>query len=83
MIPTVILFGLVFGHWWRGALVAGTVGWPALLLATGTLASGGAMTAAAALALVNVGVGILLWQAGAWGLRRVRHSNAVVRHERA
>jgi hypothetical protein len=32
MIPTMILFGLVFGRWWRVTLVAAALGWPLLLV---------------------------------------------------
>ena len=36
MIPTMILFGLLFGRWWRVCLAAAAVLWPVLLLSTGT-----------------------------------------------
>src|SRR6266508_4391883 len=32
MIPTLILFGLVFGRWWRLCLTAAALGWPVLLV---------------------------------------------------
>ena len=31
MIPTMIVFGLVAGRWWKTSLVVGTIGWPLLL----------------------------------------------------
>lgn len=62
MIPTMILFGLVLGYWWRTALVAGALGWPLLLLATGILGSGGAFLAAAALGFLNTLVGVAVHQ---------------------
>lgn len=72
LIPTLILFGFVFGRWWRLALVLATLGWPALLLATGVIDSGGEFVAAAALALVNTLAGVLPHQAALWSIRRLR-----------
>lgn len=63
MIPTLILFGLIFGRWWRSSLVVGTVGWPVLLLATHTVSSLAETAGAAGLALLNTGVGVLIHQA--------------------
>ncbi|HTF10233.1 MAG TPA: hypothetical protein VK659_18870 [Asanoa sp.] len=64
MIPTLILFGLVCGRWWRSALVAAAVGWPVLLLATGTLDLRPLpLLAAAGLAVVNAAVGVAGHQA--------------------
>ncbi len=37
MIPTMILFGLVTGYWWKFALPAAAVIWPTLLLASDTI----------------------------------------------
>src|SRR5712691_8714199 len=37
VVLTLIVFGAVFGRWWRAALPASAVAWPALLLATGTM----------------------------------------------
>lgn len=28
MIPTMLLFGLVLGHWWKTCLVIATLSWP-------------------------------------------------------
>jgi hypothetical protein len=69
MIPTMILFGLVFGRWWRFALVAAAIGWPVLLLATGVLTPGPGLLGASGLAVANAGVGVVVHQAG---LRAVR-----------
>lgn len=70
MIPTMILFGLVFGRWWRTSLVAAAIGWTSLLLATGVVGFEPALLAAALLAVANAGVGVLVHQAG---LRVYRH----------
>lgn len=56
MIPTMILFGLICGHWWKTSMVAGTLGWPLVLLATDLIhspevlgaAGGGSSTRSAA-----------------------------------
>ncbi|MGH3712754.1 MAG: hypothetical protein ACRDT4_04740 [Micromonosporaceae bacterium] len=77
MIPTLILFGLVFGRWWRFSLVAAALGWPALLVATGVMGVGWGLFGAAALAVVNAGVGVLVHHGIRLlvrGLRRVRAS---------
>ena len=39
MIPTMILFGLLLGRWWKLALIVGTSGWTVLLWAQGLLAT--------------------------------------------
>ena len=63
MIPTLILFGLVFGHWWKTTLVVAAVGWPLLLIVTGVDSGLDFALGAAALALANAAVGILVHQA--------------------
>ena len=39
MIPTRILFGLIFGRWWCLSLIAAAMGWPVVLLATVVMGS--------------------------------------------
>lgn len=68
MIPTLIFFGLVFGRWWKSALVGAAIGWPLLLLVSGTLQSApkplvGVLAQAVGLAVVNAGVGVAIHQA--------------------
>ena len=66
MIPVMIVFGMVFGWWWRSALVAGAVVWPLLLWRIGIYdeaqyAVGGALgmtVGAAVLGAANTGVGV-------------------------
>ena len=62
MVPTLILFGALLGRWWRTALVAGTLLWPALLLATGVVGFEPALAGAAAVGLLNTAVGVLAHQ---------------------
>jgi hypothetical protein len=63
VIPTMILFGLVFGRWWRLSLLAAAVGWPALLVAGGVMdLDVPPLAAAAGLAVVNTAVGVLVHQ---------------------
>ena len=66
MIPTVILLGLIFGHWWKATLVVAALGWPLLLLAAGVDIDPAALPAASALAVANAAIGILahrlLWR---------------------
>jgi hypothetical protein len=63
MIPTLILFGLVFGRWWLATLIVSAIGWPILLIATGVESGIGFAIGAAALAVANAGVGILIHRA--------------------
>lgn len=77
MIPTMILFGLVFGRWWRTALVAAAVVWPAVLLMDGVIAGApGSKVAvvfqAAALAVANAALGVGVHQIVLAGVRWLR-----------
>ena len=58
MIPTMILFGLVFGRWWKSALVAAAILWPTLLWAQDVITTPGEAVAAALLGVLNSAVGI-------------------------
>jgi hypothetical protein len=62
VIPTMILFGLVFGHWWKATLVLAALGWPVLLVVAGVDIEPVALPAAAAFGVVNAGVGVLVHQ---------------------
>lgn len=62
MIPTMILFGLAFGRWWKTSLIAGALGWPLLLLVGDVLRSSGEVVGAAALGLANALVGVTIHQ---------------------
>jgi hypothetical protein len=75
VIPTLILFGLVFGHWWRTTLAVAFVGWPVLLLASGVDIELGSLPAAAGLGAANAAVGILIHQV-VWRLVRAVTSAA-------
>jgi hypothetical protein len=73
MIPILILLGLIFGRWWLAVLVAAGIGWPVLLMADGVLGFGQAL-AAAGLAILNTGVGVLIHQGLLWAFRRMRQA---------
>ncbi len=76
MIPTLLLVGLVFGRWWRVTVPLATVGWVVLLL-IGGYGSGLAFAAGAGgLALANLIVGVLLFQA----IARLAHALAALSH---
>lgn len=72
MIPTLILAGLVLGRWWPWALVVAAIAWPAALVASNAMAFGWGLLGAAVLAVVNVLVGVLVHQAVARAIRRLR-----------
>ena len=62
VIPTMILFGLLLGRWWKVALVVGTSAWPVLLWAQGVIAAPPEIVGAAALGLANTAVGVMAHQ---------------------
>lgn len=62
MIPTMIVFGLVFGRWWRSALVLSAVIWAALLVADGVMGFELGLLGAALLAAANAAIGVLVHQ---------------------
>lgn len=74
MIPTMIVFGLIFGRWWRLALIAAAIFWPAFLLVDGVIGISADLLAAALFGAVNAAVGVALQQALLWLVRRVRIS---------
>ncbi|PYC67885.1 hypothetical protein C7C45_19815 [Micromonospora arborensis] len=62
MIPTLIMFGLIFGRWWRLSLIAAALGWPVLLAADDVMSVGPGLLGASGLAIANTGVGVLIHQ---------------------
>lgn len=72
MIPVLLFLGAVLGRWWRATLIVAAVGWPAMLLVTDVMHLELDLLGAAALAVGNVGVGLLLHHAIAWAWRSVR-----------
>ncbi|MER6824904.1 hypothetical protein ABT352_02800 [Streptosporangium sp. NPDC000563] len=69
MIPTMILFGLVFGRWWRASLLAAAVFWPVVLLAGDAIGLDGSLMTAAALGVLNVSAGVAIHQSVLWIVR--------------
>ena len=69
MIPTMIVFGLLTGRWWKTSLVLGTIIWVALLLPDGTITVA-QVPGAALFGLVNTGVGVAIHQSILWLVRR-------------
>jgi hypothetical protein len=73
VIPTLILFGLVFGRWWRTSVIAAAIGWPVVLVAGDVMRFEWGLVGAAALAVVNTLVGVLAHQGVLWVVRQARH----------
>lgn len=71
MIPTMILFGLALGRWWKSAIAAGAVLWPAILFITGVI-GGADVLGAAALGALNTAAGVAVHQAALWLVRSTR-----------
>ena len=67
-----IVFGLVFGRWWRTCLVASAIAWPALLVATDVLELGWALVGGVALGVLNAAAGVLVHQGVLHGFRWLR-----------
>ncbi|WP_430868660.1 hypothetical protein [Demequina aurantiaca] len=76
MIPTMIIFGLLAGRWWKSALVVGTVGWVAVLLTTGVIepSETALIFGAAFFGLANTCVGVALHQGTLRLVKSVRSS---------
>lgn len=70
MIPTLILLGLLLGRWWWLPLLISAVGWPILLVATGTMNIESGLLAASGLAVLNAGAGVVVHQGILWAVRR-------------
>ena len=79
MIPTMILFGLVFGRWWRLCLVAAALGWPALLVADGVMDVDPELLGAAGFAVANTAVGVLVHQGVPMAVRMCRRRREACR----
>lgn len=76
MIPTLILFGLVFGRWWRLSLAVAALGWPALLVATDVMGVEPGLLGASGLAIANAGAGVLVHQGVLRLIRKLRRSGS-------
>jgi hypothetical protein len=63
MIPTMILFGLVFGRWWRTAVAVGAFLWPLILVSSGLMRINWDIWTACGLGVANTIVGVLVHQA--------------------
>lgn len=63
MIPTMILFGLCFGRWWRTSLIAAALIWPLILMTSNVMHLEWGLMSAAALAVANTAVGVLVHHA--------------------
>lgn len=68
MIPTMIVFGLALGRWWKTAIIAAAILWPALLLSGGVLEGSpgdqvGGLIGGSVLAVLNTAVGVAAHQA--------------------
>lgn len=63
MIPTMIIFGVVCGRWWRHSLVAAVIVWPLILVLTGVMSIKPGLAGAAALGLANAAAGVAVHQA--------------------
>lgn len=72
VIPTMILFGLVAGRWWRFALGAAAVVWPVVLVIDGVMGVSVGLLGAALLGAANAAVGVAFHQGLLLLVRRVR-----------
>jgi hypothetical protein len=80
VIPTMIVFGVVLGRWWRFALVAAAVVWPLLVAADGVGVTVGLLAYAAAIGVANAAVGVLAHQACLHAYRHFFRPGSVEAH---
>ncbi len=76
MIPTMILFGLVAGYWWRFALAASAILWPCLLLWPERMISAAQIPGTALLGVANAAFGVVVAQGVVLISRRIRRLHA-------
>ncbi|SCL23483.1 hypothetical protein GA0070624_2745 [Micromonospora rhizosphaerae] len=72
MIPILIVFGLVFGRWWRLSIIAAALAWPGLLVAADVMDVEPGLLGASGLAIANTGVGVLVHQGIVRMIRKLR-----------
>jgi len=71
MIPILILAGLVFGRWWRTAIVLGGAYWVWQLSTSGSFFTGPGWFSVALLGAANVSAGAAVNRLIAWGFRKL------------
>jgi hypothetical protein len=76
MIPTMILFGLLFGRWWLPCLLASSLFWPFLLISDGSEGFGLGLLGATALGVLNTAVGVGVHQGVLYLVRAGRGDRA-------
>jgi hypothetical protein len=80
VIVTLIVFGLLFGRWWKTALIVGTVSWVVLLIVGDLIEPRlDVMAVAAIYSFVNTGLGVGIHQAVLYAVRRHRASRSASR----
>lgn len=72
MIPTMLVFGLVLGRWWKVTVALGVVAWPALLLIDGTVGFELELLGAAIAGAANTLAGAAVHQGLLWLVRHLR-----------
>lgn len=77
MVPTMILFGLIFGRWWRAALLVGAVIWPATVVLSGAMTLDLGLLSASLFGLANTAVGVAVHQGVLAVVRNIRTSEHV------
>lgn len=75
MIPTMMLFGLIAGRWWKTALVIGAVGWAAIVLLDGAITPS-QIPAAMMFGLANTAIGVGIHQGILRLVRRLRRDRS-------
>jgi hypothetical protein len=70
VIPTVIVWGLILGRWWRATLIGSAVVWPGILVVGGIVDTGPGLLGAALLAVANASLGVAVHQGVLWLVRR-------------
>lgn len=75
MIPTMILFGLFVGRWWKSAIIVGAILWPTMVAFIGSIGPA-EVVAAAVLGGLNTALGVAVHQTGRWLVGQARRGRS-------
>jgi len=81
VIPTMIVFGLAFGRWWKSAIISGAMLCPVILIVAGIagradIVDGAVILSAAVLGAANTAAGVAVHQTILWLVRSIRRKRA-------
>jgi hypothetical protein len=72
VIPTLLVVGCVLGRWWKITVPVAAIGWTVMIATTQPHPDASLLVGAAAFAIVNVAVGVLLFHGFGIVIRAIR-----------